>query len=449
MPLSMKPNIIFILADDLGYGDLGCYGQKRIKTPNIDQMAIEGMRFKNHYSGSTVCAPSRASLMTGLDTGNSYIRGNDPIPKTFPLRPQDLTVAEVLKKSGYSTAMIGKWGLGDSGTTGVPNKQGFDFFFGYLNHIRAHNAYPDYLWRNYDTIMLPNEVLRVIDGYAKGLGTVSTNKKVFSNDLFTEEAISYIKEKGKRETPFFLYLAYTIPHANNEYWLMDDHGMEAPDTKMYDMEDWPLVEKAKAAVISRMDGYVGQILHLLKSMQIDENTLVLFSSDNGPHAEGEVDPGFFDSNKPFKGIKRDLYEGGLRVPFIARWPKTITAGTTSGHISTFWDFMPTCAEIAQINIDKPISGLSYLPTLLSKEKDQKQHDYLYWEFHEMEKKQAIIHENWKLVYLHKTKTYELYNLAKDSGENNNALLANPKVFEKLKNKMQNARTPSEEFSLSD
>jgi uncharacterized sulfatase len=434
-----KPNIIFILADDLGYGDLGCYGQERIKTPRIDQMATEGMLFTHHYAGSTVCAPSRSALMTGMDTGHTRIRGN----ATVPLRQEDETVAEVLKKAGYQTGLVGKWGLGEAGSTGVPNKQGFDFFYGYLNQIRAHNSYPDYLWRNDQQELLPNEIIVADEGYAKGIGSVSTNKEVHSHDLFTKEALKFIEEKAGN--PFFLYLAYTIPHANNEYWLLDEHGMEVPDLGEYADKDWPEVEKAKASMISRLDGDVGRILDLLKQKGIDDNTLVIFSSDNGPHAEGTVDPDFFDSNKPFRGIKRDLYDGGVRIPMIAWWPGKIEAGKTSNHRSAFWDFLPTCAELAGVKASDEVNGISYLPMLLGNASAQKKHDILYWEFPEQGKKQAVLVGKWKLVYLLKDNRYELYHLSEDVDESENLIEQNPEIFQELKEKMEKARTASEDF----
>lgn len=442
-----KPNIIYILADDLGYADIGCYGQKDIKTPHIDQMAKEGMRFTNHYAGSAVCGPSRASLLTGMDTGHSYIRGNDPIPKTFPLRPEDVTVAELLKTAGYATAVIGKWGLGDPGTTGMPTKQGFDYFYGFLNHIRAHNSFPPYLYRNDQIVQLPNKVIMAEKGYAKGLGSVSTNKEVYANDLFTDDALGYIGEKAKEKKPFFLYLAYTIPHANDEYWLAEEHGMEVPDVTKYKGQKWPEVEKAKAAAITRMDDYVGRILTFIKAQGIEDNTLVIFASDNGPHAEGLVDPEFFDSNKPFTGIKRDLYEGGIRIPFIARWPKTIKANSTTDHISAFWDFLPTAADIAGVKAPEVGNGISYLPTLLSKDDEQKPHDYLYWEFQEKGGQQALRCENWKLIYLVSANQYHLYDLSRDIAEQNDVKDINSSVFLKLKQILLNARTPSNEFPL--
>lgn len=435
-----KPNIIFILADDLGYGDIGCYGQEKIKTPRIDQMCAEGIKFTSHYAGSTVCAPSRSSLMTGMDTGHSFVRGND----AYPLRPQDVTVGEVLKQAGYNTAVIGKWGLGDEGTTGVPNKQGFDFFYGYLNQFRAHNSYPPFLWRNETKEMLPNEVVMDTVSYAKGYGSVSTNKEVHSHDLFTEEALNYINEKS--DTAFFLYLAYTIPHANNEFELLNEpHGMEVPDLGQYADKDWPEVEKAKAAMISRMDADVGKILDLLREKGIAENSLVIFSSDNGPHAEGNVNPEFFNSNQPFRGIKRDLYDGGIRIPMIAWWPGTIEAGSKTDHLSAFWDFLPTAADIAKVSVPDSINGISYLPTLLGKPEKQEQHAYLYYQFPEMGKRQAVIKGNYKLVYYVEDEVFELYDLNKDTAEQNNIIAQHPELVEELKDRLENTRTPNEFF----
>jgi len=306
------PNIIFILADDLGYGDLSCYGQRKFKTPNIDRLAAEGMRFTQYYAGSTVCAPSRSALMTGQHTGHTRIRGN----ARHPLLPEDVTVAEVLKSARYKTALIGKWGLGEAGTTGVPNRQGFDYFFGYLNQRHAHNYYPTFLWRNEERIKLRNVVP---DEDNEGAGN-STNRVDYTHDLMAEESLKFIEQN--RRGPFFLYLAFTIPHANNEAGKM---GMEVPDLGEFGNNDWPDQEKAKAAMIARMDRDVGRLMALLKKLGIDDKTLVFFTSDNGPHREGGADPDFFDSNGPLRGIKRDMYEGGIRVPMIARWPKRIKA----------------------------------------------------------------------------------------------------------------------------
>jgi len=438
-----QPNIIFILADDLGYGDLGSYGQTRIQTPNLDKMNQDGMRFTQHYSGSTVCAPSRCVLMTGLHTGHAKIRGNADVP----LDETDITVATLLKNAGYKTGVIGKWGLGDSGSSGVPGKQGFDHFFGYLNQIRAHNFYPDYLWRNTTKVPLDNEVIIAEEGYAKGIGQASTNKNEYSHDLFTAEALEFVETSS--ENPFFLYLAYTIPHANNEHWLINEHGMEVPDYGIYENEDWPEEQKGLAAMITRMDSDIGKLRQKLEDLGIDENTLIIFTSDNGPHAEGGNDPDFFDSNGILRGTKRDLYEGGVRVPLIAYWPENIKAGQKSDHISAFWDFLPTACHIAGIDTPENIDGISYLPELLGQE--QTPHDNLYWEFTEQGGKQAMRKDDWKLVKLdifnpEKTRV-ELYNLADDPSEQNDIAEQHPDVIEEMIHLMDEERTESDLFPL--
>ncbi|MFO1501836.1 MAG: arylsulfatase [Verrucomicrobiota bacterium] len=328
-----KPNIIFILADDLGYGDLGCYGQRMIRTPRLDHMAAEGLRFTQCYAGTTVCAPSRSSLMTGQHTGHTRVRGNE----RYPLQPGDVTVAAVLRQAGYRTALIGKWGLGDPDTTGSPIKQGFDEFFGYTNQRHAHNYYPSYLWRNEQKVALPNQVA---NEDKEGAG-VSTNRVAYSQDLFTNEALQFLERNQSR--PFFLYLAYTLPHANNEN---KAQGMEISGDAPYSNEPWPQAERNKAAMITRLDQDVGRILDRLRQLGLDANTCVFFASDNGPHKEGGVAPDFFRSSGPFRGIKRDLYEGGIRVPLLVRWPGTIPAGRITAHVCAFWDFLPTAAALA-------------------------------------------------------------------------------------------------------
>jgi arylsulfatase A-like enzyme len=436
------PNIIFILADDLGYGDLGCYGQKRIKTPNIDKMAAEGMRFTDHYAGSTVCAPSRCSLMTGLHTGHCLVRGNARVP----LRPEDLTVAELLKQAGYTTGIIGKWGLGEPDTTGIPNKQGFDYWFGYLNQRHAHNYYPKYLWRNEEKVELANEVNHIIDGHDRSPGGVATKKVEYSHDLFTEEALTFIKKNNKG--PFFLYLAYTIPHANNE---AGNKGMEVPSLEPYTQWDWPEAQQSHAAMITRMDRDIGILMDKLKHLGLDDNTLVMFSSDNGPHKEGGADPRFFRSYGPLRGYKRDLYEGGIRVPMTARWPGRIKPGSVTDHVSAFWDFLPTCCELAGTKPPQDIDGISLLPTLLSRDSEQKKHEFLYWEFHEQGKKQAVRMGDWKGVRLNVAKDpdgpIELYNLKDDIAEKNNIADAHPEIIAKIDMIMYSARTPSRHWPL--
>lgn len=418
-----KPNVLFILADDLGYGDLGCYGQKVVHTPNIDRIAAEGMRFTQFYAGSTVCAPSRCALMTGLHTGHAHVRGNALVP----LRPQDRTAAELLKEAGYATGIVGKWGLGEPGTTGIPNRKGFDEWFGYLNQKHAHNYYPDHLWKN--------EEQYVIAGNQDG------KKGEYSHDLFTREAQSFLTRR--KDHPFFLYLAYTIPHANNE---LGKQGMEAPNDAPYSNESWPQQEKNFAAMVNRLDTDVGKVLALLKQLHLDRNTLVLFSSDNGPHREGGQDPTFFQSSGPLRGIKRDLYEGGIRVPTLARWPGKIKPGSVSHHAGAFWDFLPTAAEIAGVKPPPGLDGISFLPAVLGK--PQKKHEYLYWEFHERGFSQAVRMGDWKGVRVGSRQSpIELYDLRNDLGEQNNVAAQHLGVVKKVEQIFQSARTDSELFPI--
>jgi len=434
-----KPNIIFILADDLGYGDLGCFGQQTIQTPNIDKFASEGMQLTEHYAGSTVCAPSRCCLMTGLHTGHALIRGNANVP----LRPEDLTVPELLKKAGYTTGIIGKWGLGEAESTGVPNKQGFDYWFGYLNQRHAHNYYPEFLWKNEQKVPLKGNQLTTPD---EGGWGVSIKKVTYSHDLFAAEALDFVERN--KDDRFFLYLTFTIPHANNE---AGSKGMEVPDFGPYADKDWPEPQKGHAAMITRMDGDVGRLMAKLKELGIDEKTFVMFSSDNGPHKEGGGDPAFFNSSGPLRGYKRDLYEGGIRVPTIARWPGRIKPGSTSGHVCAFWDFLPTACDLAGVKAPEAIDGVSILPALLGEPRKQKKHDYLYWEFHEQGQKQAVRWGDWKGVRLNVAKDpngpIELYNLKTDLGETTDLADKYPDVVAKIAQIMKTARTPSQNWPL--
>ena len=433
-----KPNIIYIMADDLGYGDLGCYGQTEIQTPNIDRLAAEGITFTQHYAGSTVCAPSRCALMTGLHTGHCTIRGN----KRVNLRPEDVTVAEVLKGEGYTTGLAGKWGLGVEGEEGVPNRQGFDYFFGYLDQGHAHNYYPTFLHRNEERVQLQNEVPEPRDS---GAG-VASKKVEYSHDLIAQEGLDFVRRSHAQ--PFFLYWALTIPHANNE---AGKDGMEVPDQGIYRDKDWPENKKNMAAMVTRMDADVGRLLALLEELGIDDNTLVLFTSDNGPHKEGGNDPEWFDSNGPLRGIKRDLYEGGIRVPMLGRWPGRIKPGTTTDHISAFWDFLPTAAEVAGAKVPKGLDGISYLPALKGKKRGQKEHDYLYWEFTEQGGKQGVRQGDWKGIRLDVAKDpkgpLEVYNLAEDLGEEHNIAAAHADIAARLAKLMDAAHTPSDLFPL--
>ena len=429
-----KPNVIFILADDLGYGDLGCYGQKRIETPNIDRLARDGMRFTDFYAGSTVCAPSRCVLMTGYHTGHALIRGNARVP----LRPEDITVPEVLKKAGYATALCGKWGLGEDGSTGVPNKQGFDFFFGYLNQHHAHNYYPAYLFRNEERVPLKNKV----PGEGEYGSGVASEKVEYSHDLIAAEALRWIRQN--KQQPFFLYFAVTTPHANNE---AGSQGMEVPQLGQYAETDWPPNQKAHAAMISRMDADVGRLLKQLAELGLTKDTLIFFSSDNGPHREGGNDPDFNDSNGPLRGIKRDLTDGGIRVPFIARWPGKIAAGSTSNFVGGFQDILPTLAELTATEGETPkdIDGLSIVPTLVGEPAKQKQHDYLYWSFYERGGAQAIRQGKWKAVQQPFHVPVRLYDLSQDVGEEHDLASQQPEIVTRLKDLMQQAHAPSEHW----
>jgi len=413
-----KPNIIFILADDLGYGDLGCYGQKQVKTPNLDKLAAEGVRFTQCYAGHTVCAPSRCCLMTGMHTGHARIRANVLVP----LRAEDTIVAEVLKGAGYATGIIGKWGLGEPRTSGIPNEKGFDEWFGYLNQRHAHNYYPEYLWRNRE-----KETIKENLGGKKG---------AYSHDLFTAEAMRFVERHAAE--PFFLYLAYTIPHANNELTRLTKNGMEVPSDEPYSDKDWPQPQKNFAAMVTRMDRDIGRLIALLKKLGIDENTVVFFSSDNGPHREGGANPNFFNSAGPLRGIKRDLYEGGIRVPMIVRWPGRMRPGAVSDQVWAFWDFLPTAADIAGLEPPGKIDGISMLPALLGK--DQEDHDYLYWEFSRRKFMQAVRMGDWKGIRLDTGAPIELYDLAKDIGEKNNVAAEHPDIVADIARIMKEAHT---------
>jgi arylsulfatase A-like enzyme len=431
-PQRNRPNIIFILADDLGYGDLSCYGQQKFKTPAIDRLAAEGTRFTQYYAGSTVCAPSRSVLMTGQHTGHTRIRGN----ARYPLLPEDVTVAEVLKSAGYRTGLIGKWGLGEAGTSGIPNRQGFDYFYGYLNQRHAHNYYPTFLWRNGEKVMLRNTVP---DEDREGSG-VSDNRLDYSHDLFTQEAVGFLEKNAGG--PFFLYLSYTIPHANNE---AKAKGMEVPDLGEFAGKDWPDPEKAKAAMITRMDRDVGRLMELLQRLGIDDDTVLFFSSDNGPHREGGADPDFHDSNGPLRGIKRDLYEGGIRVPMIVRWPGRVKSGAESRQVWSHSDFLPTAAEIAGAKAPMNIDGISMLPALLGKK--QNSHAFLYWEFHEGGFKQAVRMGDWKAVRRDPDAPLELYDLKTDIAEQKDLAEKHPEIVKRIEVYLKNARTESPQWPI--
>ncbi|KAA3611511.1 MAG: N-acetylgalactosamine-6-sulfatase [Planctomycetota bacterium] len=421
------PNLIFILADDLGYGDLGCFGQRTISTPALDRMAEQGMRLTHFYAGSTVCAPSRCTLMTGMHTGHCRVRGNGRVP----LQPDDLTVAELLQSAGYTTGLIGKWGLGLAETTGIPNSQGFDYFFGYLSQVNAHNYYPEYLWRNQEKVLLKGN---------KAQGGVSSLRSQYSHDLFTEEAMTFVRKH--HDEPFFLYLAYTIPHANNERGRKEGNGMEVPDWGPYADREWPEPQKGHAAMIHRLDRDVGRLLTLLQDLEIASRTLVIFSSDNGPHKEGGAKPDFFDSNGVHKGIKRALYDGGIRVPTLAWWPGTVKPGSVCDTPGAFWDFLPTAAEVAGVEVPEGLDGVSLLPLLRGAELPKR--PPLYWEFHERGFHQALRFGPWKAVR-RKAGPVEIYHLIQDPGETKNLAEGQPEILQQAQDLLASSRSPSEHW----
>ncbi|WP_158966310.1 arylsulfatase [Paraglaciecola sp. L3A3] len=436
-----KPNVIFILADDLGYGDIGAYGQQKIKTPNIDKLALEGIKFNQHYAGSPVCGPSRASLLTGMHTGHSKVRGNPRWTnsgKPVELGESDITVGDVFKSAGYNTAIIGKWAMADAKETNIeamPSSKGFDYFFGFKTHKEAHHYYWHRLFKNNEPYILTEN-------------DFAQKKGKYTHDLFTDQALNFV-DKNK-DDPFFLYLAFTIPHL--ELTVPED------SKKPYQILDWPKRKMntkghykndeeghtAYAGMVSRMDRDIGVLMDKLKSLGIDDNTLVIFTSDNG-HEYDRLKQPFFNSNGPFRGMKRDLYEGGIRMPFIARWPNKIQQNTETNHVSAFWDFMATACDITKVDECPSSDGISYLPTLLSQDKQVK-HDFLYWEFNERKGPiQAVVQDNWKLIK--NSKGLELYDLSQDKAESNNLIHAQPALAVKLLTKLEGARTPHPEFTL--
>ncbi|WP_025069071.1 arylsulfatase [Bacteroides gallinarum] len=431
------PNVIYIMADDLGIGDLGCYGQRQIKTPNIDGIAQHGMKFMQHYAGSTVSAPSRCALLTGKHMGHAAIRGNKKVPGDdglayeTPLPHEEITVADIFKKRGYMTACIGKWGLGGPGTEGIPGKHGFDYFYGYLGQGFAHSYYPDFLHENDKKIEL--------------------NGNAYSHDLMLSKSLGFIEQN--KQTAFFLYYSPTIPHADLD--IMEEQKQEykglfceTPFTgRGYKQQLTP--RTTYAAMVTYLDKSVGMIIDKLKELDLYDNTIVVFTSDNGVHAEGGHDPYFFDSNGPFRGYKRDLYEGGVRTPFVIQWPEVIPQGAVTDHISAFWDFLPTVSDLLQVEVPAVCDGISYLPTLTGKGRQEK-HSCIYYEFFEAGGKQSIMTpDGWKLVKLQVAipeKTYEeLYNLRVDPAETTNVIKQYPQVATRLRNMMTEQRTESADF----
>ncbi|SHJ06538.1 Arylsulfatase A [Pseudozobellia thermophila] len=436
-----RPNIVYILADDLGYGDLGCLGQDKFATPNIDKLAERGMLFTQHYAGSTVCAPSRSVLMTGQHTGHTPVRGNNKVP----LPAESVTLAEILKKNGYVTGAFGKWGLGEVGSEGDPLNQGFDRFYGYNNQSLAHNYYPYHLWDDRQKISLEGNQGRSTGQYAP--------------ELIHRKALEFIEEN--KDGPFFLYYPSILPHAElvaPTAYMNRFKGKFGPEKPYKGVDDGPRYRKgpyasqehphaAFVAMVTVLDDQVGEIMAKLDELGIAENTVMVFTSDNGPHQEGGADPGYFNSNGPFKGIKRDLYEGGIHVPMILTWPGRVKAGSTTDHISAFWDVLPTVGELIGATVPDEVDGISFLPTLLGDEGAQRTHDYLYWEFFEKGGRQAVRMGEWKGVKYNVKKDpdapLELYHLPSDIGENNNVADKHPDIVEKIEGILKEARTPSD------
>jgi len=446
---ALKPNIVFILADDLGYGELGCYGQRIMQTPNLDRMAAEGMRFTQFYCGNTVCAPSRTVLLTGLHNGHATVRGNSPpLSEGANLRADEPNVARVLKSAGYATGIIGKWGLGTQNSVGHPNRQGFDYFYGYLTHHHAHNHYPDHLWRNAARVALKNVVLamKAPEGDVSGYATKAVQ---YADDLFADEAVAFIERN--KEHPFFLYYSMDVPHANNERMRGLKDGNEVPDYGPYADKDWSNPQKGHAAMVSRLDGYVGRVLARLKDLGLDKDTLVIFSSDNGHHTEGGEGPeDIFAKNGPLRGKKRDLTDGGIRVPCIAWWPGRVKAGATSGHVAYFGDFLSTAAELAGATEPEGRDGLSFAPTLLGRA-GQRTHDYLYWEFYEGGFSQAVLLEGrWKAIRMkRRSAPIELYDLRNDISEARNLADEKPALVARATELFKTARADSPHYLPKD
>ncbi|WP_216647400.1 arylsulfatase [Chitinophaga sp. SYP-B3965] len=445
-----KPNIVFILADDLGYGDLGVYGQTKIKTPNIDRLAKKGMLFSRFYAGTSVCAPSRSCILTGQHSGHTYIRGNKEIQPEGqePLADTVQSYASLLQKAGYTTGAFGKWGLGMVGTSGAPDKKGFDVFFGYNCQRQSHRYYPTHLWSNNEKVPLTGNDL--------------TQKNIYAPALIQEKTLAFIE--AHKNKPFFLFVPSVLPHAelqgpDDVYYKQYENSFEEHPFKGDGygpgalVAGYASVDKPRAtfaAMVTRLDAYVGQILDKLDALGLTENTIVIFSSDNGAHREGGADPVFFNSAGGLRGFKRDLYEGGIKTPFIVKWPGKVKAGSKSDFIGAFWDLMPTFVDITGAPSPKYTDGISFLPTLLGKGK-QAQHPYLYWEFHESGGRQALRMGNWKAVRLNVAKDshslLELYDLSKDPAEQRDVAASNPVVVKQMGDYINAAHVESAVFPL--
>ncbi|WP_291789426.1 arylsulfatase [Cecembia sp.] len=451
----IQPNVIFILADDLGYGDLGFLGQEIIETPHLDKLAAEGMFFSNHYSGATVCAPSRSALMTGLHTGHTPVRGNFEMQPEgqYPLPDSLLTIPKLFKNAGYATGAYGKWGLGFIGTEGDPNHQGIDQFFGYNCQRIAHRYYPEYLWENENKVFLP--------------GNDWSQKSIYAPEVIHQESLKFIEENA--EYPFFMFVPTVMPHAElaaPDGKLLDyyrkkigeeephlaragsDYGDEAFNIPGYQSNAYP--KASYAAMVALLDSQVGEILAKLDELGLTDSTIIIFTSDNGPHLEGGNDADFFNSNGVFRGYKRDLYEGGIRVPMIIKWPGVIEPGTKSAHVSAFWDFLPTFADLLGKEIPDFLDGISLLPSIMG-DANQKKHDYLYWEFHELGGRQAIRKEDWKAVKYgvknNPDEAIELFNLKDDPSESWDIADQHPELVKEMQQLFEKARTVNPVFKF--
>jgi len=438
-----RPNLVVILADDLGWGELGVYGQRRIRTPNLDRMAAEGVRFTDFYAGAPVCAPTRSVLMTGQHGGRTRVRGNAG-PSLQRLDAADVTIAEVLRQAGYATAFVGKWGLGQHDDEGQPNRQGFDFFFGYLDQVHAHNHYPEFLWRNDAKVALPN----VVTGSRTGPGgfTVGWTRapRVYAQDLLVDEALGWLR--AERDRPFLLVFAPTLPHADNQRQFHTGNGQEGPTLGAYAREPWPPPERGHAAAVTRLDADVGRVLAELRALGIADRTLVLFTSDNGPHREGGYEPEVFAASGPFRGLKRSLTDGGIRVPAIAWWPGTTPAGVVSSQPAYVGDLMATAAAVAGAPLPAPADGLwslSLVPTLEGRPERQVSHPYLYWERYEPALGQAVRFGRWKAVRDGiGDGPIALYDLERDPGERADVAAAHPDVLARATDYMNQAHVPA-------
>ena len=477
-----RPNIIFILCDDMGYGDLGCYGQPFIRTPHIDAMASEGIRFTQAYAGSPVSAPSRASFMTGQHSGHCEVRGNKEywgnspiimygnnkeysVVGQHPYDPDHIILPEIMKDNGYTTGMFGKWAGGYEGSCSTPDKRGIDEYYGYICQFQAHLYYPNFLTR-YSKALGDTGVVRVImDENIKYpmYGPDYQKRPQYSADMIHEKAMEWLDNQDGKQ-PFFGVFTYTLPHAElvqPEDSLLNEYKAKFDPDKVFKGSEGSRYNAIThthaqfAAMITRLDYYVGEVLKKLKEKGLDENTLVIFSSDNGPHEEGGADPTFFGRDGKLRGLKRQCHEGGIRIPFIARWPGHVPAGEVNDHICAFYDLMPTFCDVAGIknyekkyrNKEKEVDyfdGISFAPTLLGKKK-QKQHDFLYWEFNETNQI-AVRMGDWKLIV--KKGKPSLYNLKTDIHEDNDIALQHPEIVEKMKAIIFEQHTPNQHFSVT-